>query len=656
MKKAITIITLLLSVQLLYSQITNDTILLREYEVVSAANPVLFKQISRSIVIITKEQIQHSAATTVSDLLKAYGGVDIRSRGVMNVQSDINLRGGTFDQGLIMINGISLNDPQTGHHNLSQAIDLDDVEKIEIMEGSGSRWFGINAFAGGINIISKIPKNNSLSVSTSVGQYGYISGKIGVEYLINNLKNRTTVRINQSDGYTVNTDFRIININHSSYLTTKKGSFIINLGVVDKGFGANSFYTPKYPNQYEKIKTYNTTFTYESKSKRFKTNVYWRRNYDRFELFREDKNWYQKRGDFYIYDSDTAGFPTPNGLYPYKGHNYHRTDIAGADAGVKLNSILGSTAIGIGIKTDRIVSNVLGVPMIDTIFIKNSDGFYNKSKTRNSINFSINHYYSVKKFSVSGGLSAYYNNDYGAHFSPGIDLGYFVTDNIKVFACANHAIRIPTFTDLYYQGPTNNSNLNLQPETSISTEIGIKYLSADVNISMSGFYRFGKNIIDWIKYLPEEKWQSTNLSGMATYGISFSANKQFSTGKMNFVGLKYSWINSQKQNTEIISLYALDYLRHNLNVYLSHNIVDNFNASWSLSVQKRNGSFVDYETGKMTDYETVMLCNLKLLYIIGNFNISISGSNLLNKQYYDIGNVKQPGLWVIGGVSYTIGL
>ncbi|NQU34958.1 MAG: TonB-dependent receptor, partial [Bacteroidetes bacterium] len=408
----------------------------------------------------------------------------------------------------------------------------------------------------------------------------------------------------------------------------------------------------KYPDQYEHIRTYFSSVSFSTGSKiKFNTNAYWRRNLDRFELFREDKNWYEKQGELYINQTDTAGFPTPNGLYPYKGHNYHRTDIIGADATVRFNTILGSSSLSIGLKSEQIVSNVLGEPIKDTIFIGGSDGYYNKSKTRNNANFSINQFYSIDKLSASVGLLAFYSDDFGVHISPGIDLGYFVTNSIKVYASANHAIRLPSFTDLYYQGPTNNSNPNLKPETSISSEVGIKYFNNDFNASLSSYYRMGNSVIDWIKYSPEEKWQSANLSSLNTYGVSFSANKQFDRGLINYAGIKYSWLNSEKNNNDIISLYALDFLKHNVNLFVSHSIIKNLKASWTTTLQKRNGSYVDYSTGIETPYATVFLLNLKLLYVLQNIEFSISGSNLLNKKYYDIGNVKQPGLWIIGGLK-----
>jgi len=177
MGRLLIVFSLVFSFSVLYSQSANDTVALEEYELVSVANPVAFRDISRTVHLISKEQVKEAPVASIDDLLKVYGGVDIRSRGAMGVQSDISLRGGSFDQGLIMIDGIPLNDPQTGHHNLSQAISLDDIERVEILAGPATRWFGANAFSGGINFIRKLPEPNLFSVSVSGGQYGYLNAR-----------------------------------------------------------------------------------------------------------------------------------------------------------------------------------------------------------------------------------------------------------------------------------------------------------------------------------------------------------------------------------------------------------------------------------------------------------------------------------------------
>ena len=638
-----------------FGQTKNDTVNLAELEIVSSANPTIFKNISRDIRVIQRDEIKRAPVSSIDEILRIYGGIDIRSRGPMGVQSDVNLRGGTFDQGLIMINGVPLNDPQTGHHNLNQTINLFNIDKVEIIEGSGARWLGTNSFSGGINLISNVPDYDNLDLNLVGGQYGYMSVNASGSYGILRTRNRTSVGYSRSDGYTTNTDFSILTVTHQLSSIIGKGKLNVDLGLLDKGFGANSFYTSKYPNQYEHIRTYSATAGYTTGKKlKFNSNIFWRQNNDRFELFREDKNWYVKEGEYFIHDTDTAGYPTPNGLYPYSGHNYHRTNTIGADAKIRFNSILGKTSVGAIIKSESILSNVLGKPMNDTIFLSGSDGFFTKSDRRNYADIKLNQYYSHNRFTISAGLSVLIASDYGTNFSPGIDIGYFITENVKIFANANQAVRLPTFTDLYYQGPTNTANPDLVPEKATSLESGIAYYNNELLIAISGNYRYGKDIIDWIKFHPDEKWQSANLASMETFGLSMRLNKSFSKGFINYVSISYAWLSSDKTNTDIISLYALDYLKHNLNIVTSHNVYKNLKATWTFNIQKRNGTYIDYATSEITDYTPVNLINLKLYYQLNRFEFSVTANNLLNSSYYDIGNIKQPGIWIFGGVNYSV--
>ncbi len=636
-------------------QTKNDTINLAELEIISAANPTIFKNISRDLTIIKSDELKTAPVASIDELLKVYGGIDIRSRGPMGVQSDVNMRGGTFDQSLIMVNGIPLNDPQTGHHNLNQTIDLNNLERIEILEGSGARWLGTNSFSGGINLISDISDKNNIKLGFSGGQYGYFAVNASGSYGIGKVRNKTTASYSSSDGYMKNTDFSILTLNHLMETNIGLDKLSLNIGLLDKGFGANSFYTPKYPNQYEHIRTYTATASYITGTKvKFTSNIFWRQNNDRFELFREDHNWYTKQGEYYIHGTDTAGYPTPNGLYPYQGHNYHKTNTIGAEANIRFSSKLGNSSLGTILKSESILSNVLGLPMNDTIFISGSDGFFTKYDRRNYADIKLNHYYSHNRFTVSAGLSVLLASEFGMNLSPGIDLGYFITEDLKIFANANQSVRLPTFTDLYYQGPTNLADPDLIPEKSTSLESGISYYGTNTLLSLSGNYRWGKDIIDWIKYNPDEKWQSANLSSLQTYGITFRINHSFGSTIFRNIRISYSWLSSDKTNSDIISLYALDYLKHNLNIISSHNIFKGLVASWTFNLQKRNGSYIEFETGEEKDYTTVALLNLRLLYSYKNFEFSLTANNILNKTYYDIGNIKQPGIWIYGGISYSL--
>ena len=110
---------------------------------------------SRTISIITIEDIKNSPATNLVELLQQEAGVDIRRQGVYGMQSDLYIRGGGFDQTLLLIDGIKSEDPQTGHHTLNIALPLEVIKRIEIIKGPAARIFGQNSFTGAINIVTK---------------------------------------------------------------------------------------------------------------------------------------------------------------------------------------------------------------------------------------------------------------------------------------------------------------------------------------------------------------------------------------------------------------------------------------------------------------------------------------------------------------------
>jgi len=633
-----------------------DTIPLAEVEINSSATPVVFKQVSRSIRVITSSELAAAPVSSLDDILRFYGGVDVRERGGLGVQSDLSIRGGGMDQNLLMFNGVSINDPQTGHHNTNQAIMLFNVDKIEILEGPGTRWFGPNAFSGGINLITELPEQNRLGFDVSGGSYGLFFADLSAAFRMGSWVNSTSVSRHKSDGYVRNTDFSIWQINNESTYKFGDGHLSLYLGYLDKGFGANSFYTPKYPDQYEHIRSSLASISLEKGTRwPVKANLSWRRLYDRFELFREDDGWYKKQGDVYVNGADTAGFPTSSGIFPYKGHNYHRTDVVTGNVAMGVTTVAGRTQLGLEARFEGIISNVLGDLTPDTIYASNGDAWYNHRKDRQSLMLFLNHGYEQGRFSVAGGISAYYNSGFDWHFSPGLDAGYFLTRWFKVYGSVNQAFRIPTFTDLYYQGPDQVSNPNLQPETATTYELGSKAFFNRITLSAAVFHRDGHHLIDWIKETPDEKWHSMNLTSMKTNGITGSVQYLALLSAPDIVrsaGVSYTYLQSDKSSASYLSLYALDYLRHNLVVTISHGLmVKNLSASWAFNFQQRNGSYVDYGSGTKTNYRPVNRINVKVAYQYRWANIYVLCRNLLNNKAVDYGNIPSAGFWISAGMT-----
>ncbi len=360
--------TYLLSVPVVTIAVEKDTTEVKmeydldEIEVSAQRSPALYSQVARIVSVIERKEIESAPVQSVQDLLEYVAGVDVRQRGAEGVQADVSIRGGTFDQTLILLNGINITDPQTGHHNLNIPLSLSQIERIEILEGPAARVYGPNAFSGAINIVTRQPDVNLLNLQLSAGSFGYFDADLSISFKTGKLQNSLSLNKKLSDGYIENTDFDISNLFYSNQLITRKGEMSFQLGFSDKGFGANSFYTPKYPNQYEETKSLISSVKWVSNSKFHLTPVvYWRRHQDRFELFRDNPpSWYAT-------------------------HNYHLTNTYGGNLNSWVQSKFGKSAFGIEFRSEIILSNVLGEELDSPVEVPGEDAEFTKSKTRNYI-------------------------------------------------------------------------------------------------------------------------------------------------------------------------------------------------------------------------------------------------------------------------------
>lgn len=613
---------------------------LDEIEVSAQRSPALYSQVARIVSVIERKEIESSPAQSVQDLLEYVAGVDIRQRGAEGVQADVNIRGGTFDQILILLNGINITDPQTGHHNLNIPVSLNQIERIEILQGSAARVYGPNAFAGAINIITRQSDSNSVNLQLSAGSFKYFNFDLSGSFNTGKLQNSLSVNKKLSDGYIDNTDFDIFNIFYSNRLNIQKGKMSFQVGYEEKAFGANSFYTPVYPNQFEETKSLISSVKWESNSKyHFTPVIYWRRHQDKFELFRDNPpSWYTT-------------------------HNYHLTNTFGGNLNSWIQSSLGKSAFGIEFRSENILSNVLGELMDSPEKVPGENAEFTKSKTRNIISGFLEHVYYADKWTLSAGLLGNYftESNLGINFFPGIDVSYEITSALKIYSSFNTSLRMPTFTDLYYQGPTNIGNPDLNPERSASLEGGFKLNSQFIQGYWIGFYRKGKDIIDWVKMTETDKWQPQNLTELNSFGseiqIQLNLNQRFGHHLPNHISFNYLYNNIKKEEADFISYYVLDHLKHKFVSSVNQTIFRNFDVSFNVLFQDRDGTYTRFENGTRgdeTDYEPFWIFDVKANYNRKNLNIFISVNNIFDVLYYDIGNVSQPGRWTKVGMSYHL--
>lgn len=244
------ILLLFLILQSLNLSSQTDTVHLKETEVMSSRVPALYRESARVIQVITKEELAKAPVQSLTQLLEYALNVDIRQRGDYGVQADVSIRGGSFEQCLILLNGVKMNDPQTGHHNMNLPVDLQDIDRIEVLQGPAARIYGSNAFTGAINIITASKKENRLKLSSVIGENQLYATNASLSLANRKMQHYFSAGKKGSDGYIDNTDFDIANLFYQNNIQLKKANIGLQTGYNNKQFGANSFYSAKYPNQF----------------------------------------------------------------------------------------------------------------------------------------------------------------------------------------------------------------------------------------------------------------------------------------------------------------------------------------------------------------------------------------------------------------------
>ena len=592
-----------------YGQSDSTTVLLNEVVINSNRIQTGFDQESANVIVIQSKDIAAAPVISITDVLRYYAGMDIRQRGANGVQTDPGIRGSTFDQVLILINGIKVSDPQTGHHSMNLPIDINNIERIEIIKGPAARIYGQNAFAGAINFITKTPDKNAATIQLTGGDFQLWGGKIGGALKGEKVSHYASVSTDQSNGYKYNTDYTINNYFYQSKIETNKGSLTFLGGLTDRKFGANGFYASEnFTDQYEEVQTslVSIQFTPNKSGKwSVQPRIYWRRNKDDYIFIRSNPSFY---------------------------HNMHTGNTIGAEINSTYNNKLGITGLGIDVNKVSIESNNLGnrERTVATLFSEHRFGLLSN------------------KLDITPGVQLNNYSDFGFNVFPGINLGYVLSQSIKLYGNWGFTYRVPSFTDLYYSDPVNLGNPDLKPEQAVAYELGLKLVGNPGMVGqVSYFNRMGQDIIDWTKNLDTDPWQPSNIANVDMGGLDFNIsffpemiwNRPNPVQKLD---INYTYIGQSNVSSgdAPFSRYALENLSHQISVGATVKY-----AKWlHQSIYYR---YADRVT--MPDY-SVVDSRMNLVFNKATFFIDVT--NIFDTVYRETNLVTLPGRWFKAGISY----
>lgn len=451
---------------------------------------------------------------SAADFLRVDPSVNVQARAPIGVQADLSIRGTTFEQSLILLDGLRVNDPETGHLNLDIPVPLDAVSRIEVLHGSGSTFYGSDAIGGAVNFVTARPESVSLVARSGAGNYGSLEQHLRADYNAARFSEQVTGSRETSDGFMPDRNYSSNALAAESWLNfIGKNTTDVLLGASDRPYGANQFYGPY--DSWERTKGWFGALQ-QRLGEHSSASFAYRRHTDLFVLFLDQPDYYR---------------------------NNHVTG-AWQSALRRADSFGANTTISYGLEAngDSIVSTNLGK------HARNDGAGY--------LNLSLR---SLKRLSLSVGAREQIFSGGSSVFSPSVAAAYSFASTLRVRASVGHGYRLPTYLDLYYSDPTTVGNPALKPESSWSYEGGFDWSpsKAPLTLSATGFSLRQKNGIDYSKYDLSKPWQAVNVANFAYDGAEADLHLRLPGSQQ--LQLSYTAVQATSPPAGLISEYAFNY-------------------------------------------------------------------------------------------------
>lgn len=579
-----------------------DSVVRLEGIEVRAASRIPGGGVTRAAEVIDRQSLAELPVSTLTDALRWGVGVDLQPRSP--AQADLSLRGGSFEQVLVLVDGVPVSDAQTGHFDLDLTVPLDLVERIEVVRGPASSLHGADAVGGVVNVVTR-DGTGALEgrVRLEGGSFGALQGALfGSLPLGGGWTSTASLQSDEADGHRDGVDHRATLVHATLAGPAAGGTLRLSGGWARRDFGADGFYAPQP--SYEETRSRLATARWDRPVGRLDVTV---------QAFHR-----QHDDDFILRRSDPAFY-----------RNIHESRQTGTELSVRAPLAAGvSVAAGGQLVREELESTNLGSRLEDR-----GAAFVEAGIDRG-------------RLSLRAGLRVEGRDNFGSWAAPTVSAVWDVGSRLRLRGAVGRSYRTPTFTERYYEDPANIGRADLDPESAWTTEVGVDLAVADGAVLRTTVYRRdATDLVDWARPAAasdEVPWETRNVESAVFDGLEIQVDGlRAGRARLEFAA---SLIDVESDEFPgLVSKYALRPLTRNLMAGVRLPLVAGFEVATRVRNQRR------------ADESTRTVSDLRLSVSLLGGAAWVDVTNLGDAGYPDITGLPAPGRAVRTGVRMPFG-
>jgi len=554
--------------------------------------PLSLDEMDRAITLLPA-RANELLLNSLADLLRTDPALDLQERAPNGVQTDLSIRGGTYAQTLVLLNGLRLSDAQSGHHDMDIPVPLDTIDRVEVLRGSGSTLYGSDALGGVVNVITAPPEDMELRLRTAAGNDGINQQRASVAGTFGPVSEQLSFARDFSTGFMPDRDYRSLSFASSTHVATDWGASDLTAAYMDHPFGAADFYGP-YPS-WEDTKTW-WIGGRQALGEKTEASFAWRRHSDLFVLFRDQPAIYTNHHADESYQAALRRRETPA----------------------------------------RAITISYGLEALHESIVSNNLGIHARSR---AAAYAAADFRALRRFSLSVAAREEVWRNLSATLSPTVAGGAWINSRLKIRSSVSRAFRVPSYTELYYSDPSDLGNPNLRPESAWNYEAGIDWMpGARVRGEVTVFDRQVHNGIDYYRTDVNAPWQALNIDQLRFTGVE--SGLHIALGRSETLELRYNWmLGVQDTIPGAYTKYSFNYP------------ADSAVAAWQATLGGK--WMVRSRVGAMNrrGLSPYALWDVYAAYTAGAVHPFLQVSNLTNTTYQEILGVPMPGRTIVGGVE-----